>query len=298
MRTGPPLRDVQCFARAARHLGFTRAAAELGMSQPAMSQAVGRLERALGLRLFDRTSREVRLTPAGAALLPHAEALLEAAGSLLAEAERLAVPPKPIIRLAYAPLVGTLAAEAVRRLARREPAVEVELRAAGRRAAIQALTRGEVSVAVLTAPFPLGLTTGARFGVTVGLLAVPAGDPLAALPRIAPRHLGRHRILLPGDRPPGGVWARVAALVAAHQHHVVADDVDDFAALLDLVAAGTGVLPVPALLATWIRRQDVRFVPFDGGDLRLTFGVTWSPDHVTPESMTLVRSLQETLWTR
>ncbi|MCW2876823.1 MAG: DNA-binding transcriptional regulator, LysR family [Sphaerisporangium sp.] len=299
VETGPPLRDVRCFAFVARHLSFSRAAADLGMSQPAMSQAIARVEQSLGLRLFDRTSREVRLSPAGKALLPYAEELLETAAALSAEALRLAAPPRAVIGLAYAPVVGTLAAKAARRLASRDPAIDVELRPSGRRAAIEALTRGEVSVAILNAPFPTGFTTGARFHVRVGHLAVPAGDPLATLSRVKPGQLGNHKILLPRNRPPGGMWARVAAtLRGPHQHHLVADDIDDFAAVLDLVAAGIGLLPVPHLLATWIRRQDICFVPFDAGELRITYGLTWSPEHATPESMTLVHAVQETLWTR
>ncbi|WP_169808800.1 helix-turn-helix domain-containing protein, partial [Microtetraspora niveoalba] len=103
------MRDIRCFALVARHRSFSRAAVEMGMSQPAMSQAIGRLERALRLRLFERTSREVRLSPSGAALLPRAEALLETADVFAAEAARLAAAERPTIRLAYAPLVGGLA---------------------------------------------------------------------------------------------------------------------------------------------------------------------------------------------
>ncbi|MDH2427485.1 LysR family transcriptional regulator [Sphaerisporangium sp. TRM90804] len=293
------LRDVRCFVCVARVLSFSRAAAELGMSQPAVSQAVGRLERASGVRLFERTSREVRLSTAGKGLLARAEALLEAAASFSAEAARLAISPRPVIRLAYAPLVGGLAARAARRLGEGEPSVDVELRAMGWRAATQALTRGEVGVAILGAPFPVGFTTGVRFHVTVGHLAVPAGDPLAGLARLTPAQLGRHRVLLPRNRPPGGMWARVAAtLRGEHQHRVVGEDIDDFTAVLDLVAAGAGLLPVPHLLAASIRRDDVRFVPFDAGDLRLTFGLAWPPGRVPSEVTTLVHTVQRTLWTR
>ncbi|MFC6073528.1 LysR family transcriptional regulator, partial [Microbispora bryophytorum] len=108
MDSGPPLRDIGCFALVARHLSFSRAAAELGVSQPAASQAVGRLERALGVRLFERTSREVRLSPAGKALLPYAEALLGSAAAFSAEARRLAAPEGADVRLAYPPPVGGL----------------------------------------------------------------------------------------------------------------------------------------------------------------------------------------------
>src|SRR5690348_1440321 len=142
--TGPvaPLRDIECFALVARHRSFSGAAAALGLSQPAVSQAVARLERTLGLRLFARTSREVVLTTAGAALLPHAEAVVEQAAAFTAEAARLVVPVPAAIRLAYAPLVGGLAARIARRLAGRKPGLDLELCPAGWRAATDQLTLG------------------------------------------------------------------------------------------------------------------------------------------------------------
>ncbi|MGI5492968.1 LysR family transcriptional regulator [Microtetraspora malaysiensis] len=299
MDPSPPVRDIRCFALVARHRSFSRAAAEMGMSQPAMSQAIGRLERALRLRLFERTSREVRLSPSGAALLPRAEALLETADAFGAEAAQLVAAQRPAIRLAYAPLVGGLAARVARRLARRRPAIGVELRAAGWSAATAALEAGDVSAAILAAPFPLGLTTAARFHVPVGHLAVPAGDPLATAATVRPERLAGRRVLAPRDRPPGGMWSRLAGLLGGpHRLHTVADEIDDFAAALDLVAAGVGLLPVPQLVVGSIRRHDVRFVPFDAGDLRMTYGLGWHPDRVSGELMALAQTVQESLWTR
>ncbi|MDF5752882.1 LysR family transcriptional regulator [Spongiactinospora sp. TRM90649] len=297
MDPAPPLRDLACLASVARHLGFSRAAAELSMSQPAVSQAIGRLERGLGLRLFERTSREVRLTAAGAALLPYAEALLDDAAAFSAEAGRLAAQATPAIRFAYPSLLGGLAAQVARRMARRSPPIEVELRPAGWAAATAALSSGEVAAALLGAPFPREFTTAARFHVPVDHIAVPAGDPLARSSGLRPDRLGRHRVLLPGNRPPGGMWARFAARLRGPQR-VVGGDLDDLAAALDLVAAGMGLLPVPNLLVRSVRRHDVEFVPFDGGGLRLAYAVAWPPDRVSPELMAVVRTVQEALWTR
>ncbi|MFD1546730.1 LysR family transcriptional regulator [Nonomuraea guangzhouensis] len=278
------LKEVQCFARVAARLSFSVAAADLGMSQPAMSQAITRLERATGTRLFDRTARAVRLTAAGKALLPHADELLAAATAFAAEAARLA---RPTIHLAYPPLVGALAARVARRLAGRTPAIGVELTVAGRGVASDALDRGEVSAAILTTPAPARFVTAARFHVSVDQLAVPLGHALEPRATIAPDDLAGQVLLTPGSR----AWAGLPG-----RSRMVADD--DFAAALDLVAAGTGVLPIPQLLARTIRRDDLRFVPLDAGDLRITYALAWARERVTPELMALVQAVQDALWTR
>lgn len=295
MDSGPPLREISCFALVARHLSFSRAAAGLGMSQPAVSQAVARLERTLGLRLFERTSREVQLTDEGKLLLPYAEALLDQAAAFTAEAARLAVPADQPIRLAYCPLVGALAARVARRLALHAPGVEVELRPAGWSAATADLAQGVASAAFLSTPFPPGLATTARFSVPVTHVAVPAGSPLATASRVGLAQLTQ--VLLPRTRPPGGLWFQLAARLGPRAAAVHAD-LDDLPAALDLVAAGRGVLAAPHLLVETVRRPDVRFVPLEADDLRMRYALVWSPEHVSARVMALVQAVQEILRAR
>ncbi|MFJ4185512.1 LysR family transcriptional regulator [Kitasatospora sp. NPDC089509] len=71
-------RDLRYFAAVAEELHFTRAAERLFVSQPALSKQIRMLERQLGAPLFERDRHGVRLTPVGAALLPHAHRLLAA----------------------------------------------------------------------------------------------------------------------------------------------------------------------------------------------------------------------------
>ncbi len=73
------LRQLEYFAAVARHRHFTRAAEELYVTQPALSQQVRRLERELGLELLTRTSRR-RADPAGQELLARAESILAEVG--------------------------------------------------------------------------------------------------------------------------------------------------------------------------------------------------------------------------
>ncbi len=295
---GPPLRDIGCFAVVARCLSFSRAAVELGMSQPAVSQAVARLERAFGLRLFERTSREVQLSDAGKLLLPYAEALLDQAAAFSAEAARLAVPSGRTIRLAYCPMVGSLAARVARRFARRSPGVEVELQTAGWSTATAELARGTAPVAIMSTPFPPGFATTARFQVPVSHLAVPASSGLARATRVRWEQLRAYRILLPRVRPPGSVWAQLAARLRGATHSPMgSDDLDDLAGALDLVAAGQGLLPAPRLLVETVRRPDVHFLPIAAAELRMTYGLVWRQEQASKDVMALVQTVQEILRT-
>ncbi|MGH3928774.1 MAG: LysR family transcriptional regulator [Pseudonocardiaceae bacterium] len=72
------IRQLQCFVAVAEELHFGRAAARLHLVQPAVSQQVRRLERSLGVTLFNRSSRRVQLSEAGIRVLPEVRAALGA----------------------------------------------------------------------------------------------------------------------------------------------------------------------------------------------------------------------------
>jgi DNA-binding transcriptional LysR family regulator len=99
------LRQLQYVIAVAEELNFTRAAAKCHVVQSALSHQVARLEREVGVQLFERTSRSVRLTEAGAVLLPfarralmeveHAEAELDAMTGVVRGTLRLGIIPSP-----------------------------------------------------------------------------------------------------------------------------------------------------------------------------------------------------------
>ena len=71
------VRDLRYFLAVAQELSFTHAAERLYVSQPALSKQIRSLERQLRVDLFERDGRTVKLTRAGAELLPHAEHMLD-----------------------------------------------------------------------------------------------------------------------------------------------------------------------------------------------------------------------------
>src|SRR3954453_8025852 len=84
---------------------FTRAAERCLVVQSALSHQIARLERELGARLFERTSRRVRLTPAGAAFLPAAHQCLDAAQRAAAEVAAAVGQVRGHLRVAVIPVI-------------------------------------------------------------------------------------------------------------------------------------------------------------------------------------------------
>jgi DNA-binding transcriptional LysR family regulator len=97
----PELRHLRYFTAVAEELNFSRAAERLHMAQPPLSAAIRQLERELGLELFTRTSREVKLTDAGQAFLDGARRTLADADRAMEDAKRAGAGELGRLRIAY-----------------------------------------------------------------------------------------------------------------------------------------------------------------------------------------------------
>ena len=112
----PELRQLRAFVAVAEELNFTRAAERLHLAQQAVSKSVRQLERELGVELLERTTREVRLTPAGTALLDSGRPVLVAAEAAFERARSIGRGLSGSVRVGITPAVGAQVRDEVTRV--------------------------------------------------------------------------------------------------------------------------------------------------------------------------------------
>jgi DNA-binding transcriptional LysR family regulator len=123
-----PLQDLAIFVAVAETEGFTSAAKRLGVSKAMVSTSVTRLEKQLGVRLLQRTTRRLSLTEAGAATLPHAQRALLAARDAEEAATHTLASPRGVLRINAPMSFGLLhVAPALAEFAKLYPEVTVDL---------------------------------------------------------------------------------------------------------------------------------------------------------------------------
>ncbi|MET9623749.1 LysR family transcriptional regulator [Streptomyces sp. NPDC006464] len=269
---------------------FTRAAERCLVVQSALSHQVARLERELGARLFERTSRRVRLTPAGEAFLPAARQCLEAAERATAEVAAAVGVVRGRLAVGLIPTVTAVdIAAALRDFHERYPDVRISLRVGASDELTHQVEEGDLDVAFL------GLPTTARLdGVDSRELArdrlvavVAPGHPLAGETAVDLRRLAREVFV---DLP-AGTAGRVQsdlAFSAAGLSRDVAYEVTNADFLARLVGQGLGIAMLPHAFAP--RLAGVTTVEVTDAPTRVEH-VVWSRAGRTPAASEFLAAL-------
>lgn len=260
---------------------FTRAAERFHVVQSALSHQVARLERELGARLFERTSRRVRLTPAGAAFLPAARQSLDAAER--AAAEVAAAVGEVRGRLAVG-LIPTVAAvdlpQALRDFHQRYPSVRISLRVGASEELIDQVRQGAIEVAFLGLPTtarPQGVHSRALAHDRL-VVAVAPDHPLARETSVDLARLTDETFVdLPANT--AGRIQSDQAFAAAGLIRDVAFEVTSAYLMAQLVAQNLGVALLPSAYAPQL--TGVTTVEVTDAPVRVEH-LIWSRDGRTP----------------
>lgn len=284
------LRHLRYFEAVARHSHVTRAAAELHIAQPALSKQISQLEQELGVALFDRVGRNVRLTEAGEALLPHARAVMAQVEAARAEmAERIGL-RRGRATVGTPPTVGNqLLPPVLAGFNKRYPGIELRLHEAGVQTLLDLLETGLTDVAVVTLPVEDANLTVVPLFAEEMVVAVWRSHRMAERGETTLKELSEDPWVL----SPENYELREATLnaceTAGFTPRVVLDG-GETDTLLRFVAAGLGVALVPRLAV--LNATDL--VPLRVCDQKLqrALGLVWRGDRVASPA---ARALREYL---
>ncbi|MGO9081018.1 MAG: LysR family transcriptional regulator [Streptosporangiaceae bacterium] len=247
------LRELRYFVAVAQELNFSRAAQRLGMAQSPLSRAISHLESRLGLRLLERTTRQVTLTTAGVTLLKEAPQVLAAADAAVTRTKRAArTEPRLVVALKPGGDGGLLRDIFAAYQSPGLPPIEVTIVSRGGPAAL--VRSGSADVALLRSPFEPGGLEIEELLTEPRVAALAAGHWLATRSRL-------RRADLSGEPLPR--WSDAGAAMTAYWN---GRDPQSLAAAWPDCApppdtAGPLVSDLPQLLETVALNQAVAFLP-------------------------------------
>jgi len=237
------LRQVRAFVTTADEGHVGRAADRLHVTQPTLSRQIAALERSLGVPLFDRTRRQLALTPAGEVFLIGARDLVRRADQLAAGARRAHRGELGVLRVGF---VQSATFDALPRLlgAFRAawPSVRVEVEAMTTLRQIDALVDDRIDIGLLRPPVHVPdlrlhtLSHGALYA------ALPGGHPLAARPEVSLSDLADESfVLYKRESGPAVHDTIVGFCMAAGFRPKIVQEAFDVQTIVALVAANLGV---------------------------------------------------------
>lgn len=273
---------MRYFVAVAEELHFGRAARRLGIAQPPLSRAIGRLERRLQAVLLERSSRAVTLTEAGAVLLREARAALEAVEAAERRTRRAAQAPAGqagVVLVTKAGASSELLAKLLDAHAAEPDAAGVDLLLCGMGEQGPMLRDGRADVALLHLPFDTTAGLDTEVLCTEGQVAIlPAGHPLAGRPRLRTADVtGLPDLPMPRWPGPDGSYPAGPGPRAR-----------DHAQLLQLIALGRACWIAPESCRTQLR-EGLAAVPVPDAPM-VTTVIAWPPHSRSRAVADLVRT--------
>jgi DNA-binding transcriptional LysR family regulator len=259
------LRHLRSFIAVAEELHFGRAAERLNLAQSPLSQQIKRLERELGVRLFERSRRKVELTEAGRAMLDEARAAIAHADRAADAARGAAEGRYGVLDVGF---LGTAALELLPRIVppfrAHAPGAELRLVEAASRELLAALRQRRLDVVFARPPSPASTLQIEPVWSEPLVVALPAAHALAAKPRLPLRDLADEPfVLFPRQSAPEFHDELVAACRDAGFSPRIVQEAVAMPTIVSLVATQIGVSLVPSSLQQ-LARPDVAYRELDG----------------------------------
>lgn len=239
------LRHVRAFLTVARLGSFTRAAAELHASQPALTVQVREFEERIGLRLFDRSSRGVSVTRAGQELAGKLERLQGEFDAVIAETRETAAGRRGVVRLACLQSVaGTVLPPAIARFRKAHPMIQFAIKDVSGARTLDMVRDGVVDFGLVDMP---SIEPALEFEPLLGAhlhAVLPPGHPLQRVRRLTLARVAEYPMILM-DRETSARRLVDAAFAQAGCQPLCVAEVVALSSALAMVRFGAGITVLP-----------------------------------------------------
>ena len=234
------LRQLQVFESVARHLSHSRAAAELYLSQPAVSMQIKQAENAVGLALFEQVGKKLFLTEAGRELLHYSRSILQQMHEMEAVFGEMKGLKRGHLHIAVVSTANYFMPQLLAKFIHAHPKIQVSLSVANRDAVVRQLEENRADLAIMGQPREGADMLAEAFMQNLLVVIAAPTHPLAHTKKIQPRQLANETFLLreqgSGTR---GVTERFFA-----SHHLALPahmEMDTNEAIKQSVQAGMGI---------------------------------------------------------
>lgn len=244
------LKSLISFVAVSERRSFIRAAESLHVSQPAITAQIQRLEEEIGVRLFDRDRRSVRLTQAGATFLEGARATLAQADETVKATQRVARGEAGRVRIGFPPSVlQTILPEITMEFHRQHPHIKLDLSSLHTSVTISALQKGSIDVGYVRMPVAARGLTILEIHTEPLVVCLPEGHRMAGAERVRMKDLADDRFIVYERRlAPGFHDTLVELCLRAGFTPMVAQEIDEMYVVPTLVATGVGIAMLPRMV--------------------------------------------------
>lgn len=292
------MRHLRYFVVAAEEENFNRAAERLSVAQSALSRRMHDLETALGVTLFERSKKRVRLSNAGQALLEDARQILLDLTRAAARCRRIGRAESNVLRMGIndSALRHELLSRVFRDFHLLYPAIDLQIGPTAPISLLDAVTAGSVDGAFIYTR-PQGDPTYAALKVDRDrlVLAMPADHPLAEAESIRLHDLRHEEFLwLPRDRAPGIYDSMIDACRAGGLSPRISHSILSETSRLHLVSEGMGVTFVTEAFSTFLPGR-VTMRPVDDFSINLVLELVWRRDNRSEILRDFVSTVQESI---
>ncbi len=268
------MHQLRYFAKVADLGNVTRAAEACHVSQPSLSQQIGKLERELGQPLFERLGRGVRLTEAGKVFKRYSDQILS-----LTEDARTRVSDEPdsgrIILAAIPTIAPYYLPGVLTRFARECPKARLEIVEETTGNIVRLLAEGDIDLAIVALPIQAEHVHTKNLFTEELIAVLPSGHPLAKKPKVALKDLVLEPFVvlneahcLTGTTMSFCARHSAAPLVTARSHQLLT--------VLELVRLGQGVSLVPAMAVPTVKDTGREYRPLSGEKPTRTIALAWN----------------------